>query len=160
VRTCRLALGILVIALAMACGVSEGDFISGADHDPCESNIPVCQQTAGCAMGESKYIEGDFPGYTNFVVITPADATIVIKIFFKTREQPGVDTEIIWYEPGCNESYNYESGGEDIFAVAAGADGVFTKEQKIKIAGDHLIEIYSDALTHYFVRVELQIPHN
>jgi len=159
VRTCRLALGILVIALAMACGVSEGDFISGADHDPCESNIPVCQQTAGCAMGESKYIEGDFPGYTNFVVTTPADTTIVVKLFFKTRVHPGEDTEIIWYEPGCHDSYDYESEGKDIFSEAGG-DRVFAKEQKVRRDGDHLIEIFSDARTHYFIRVELQTPLN
>ena len=142
-----------------ACGVDEGDFIAGAKFDPCESNIPICQYTAGCAMGESKYIEGDFPGYVNFLVTTPADTTVVVKLFFKTRDHPGEDTEIIWYEPGCNDSYEYRSDGDDIFSIAGG-DRVFAREQKLRQKGDHWIEIFSDARTHYFVRVDLKTPLN
>ena len=155
----RLGLALLLAALSVACGVSEGDFIAGADYDPCESNIPICRQTAGCAMGENKYIEGDFPGYANFLVTTPADTTIVVKLFFKTRQHPGEDTEIIWYEPGCFDSFNYESKGDDIFAKAGG-DRVFAQEHMVQREGDHLIEIFCDARTHYFARVELKTPMN
>ncbi|MBW1810825.1 MAG: hypothetical protein JRJ87_21720 [Deltaproteobacteria bacterium] len=155
----RIAIGILFIGVLTGCGVSEGDFIAGADYDPCQSNIPICQQTAGCAMGENKYTSGDFPGYVNFLVTTPADTTIIVKLFFKTREHPGEDTEIIWYEPGCHDSYSYESQGKDIFAIAGG-DRVFAQEQMVRREGDHLIEVYSDSLTEYFVRVELETPMN
>lgn len=145
--------------LAVGCGIDEGAFIQGADFDPCLSNLPVCQQTAGCALGENKYTEGDFPGYRNFVVTTPADTTVVVKIFFKTRVHPGQDTEIIWYEPGCHDSYVYRSEGDDIFALAGGSR-VFSQEKKVRRAGDHLVEIFSDAYTHYFLRVELITPMN
>jgi hypothetical protein len=141
-----------------ACGVSEGDFIAGADLDPCLSNIPACNNSAGCTMGESKYIEGDFPGYRNFIVTTPADTTITVKLFLKNRKHPGEDTEIVWWEPGCHDSYVYESLGDDIFSVA-GRDQVFTQSKKVKRAGDHLVEIYSDAICHFFVRVAIETPN-
>lgn len=131
------------------------DFIAGAEHDPCMANAPVCQTTAGCVMDETKYIEGYFPGFTNFIVTTSADATIVVKLFFETRKHPGEDTEINWYEPGCHESYTYESMGADVFAIA-GEGRVFEQEQTVLQEGPHLVDIYSDANTHYYLRVELQ----
>jgi hypothetical protein len=155
----RLILAAGLIVLLGACGVSESDFISGADHDPCMANVPVCQTTAGCTMGENKYIEGNFPGFVNFVVTTPADTTIVVKMFFKTRIHPGEDTEINWYEPGCHDSYTYESMGADIFAIAGG-DRVFSQKQRVRMSGDHQIDVYCDATTHYFIRVEVQTPMN
>jgi len=150
---------ILSLGPLFACGVQEGDFIAGAESDPCMANVPVCQTTAGCNLDESHYIEGDFPGYRNFVVSTPADTTIVVRIFFKTRKHPGEDTEIIWYEPGCHVSYNYESKGQDIFQMA-GTDRIFTQEKKVRQAGDHLVEIFSDATCHFFARVDIQTPMN
>jgi hypothetical protein len=146
----------LLLALC-ACGVSEADFISGADSDPCMANVPVCQTTAGCTLAESKYMEGDFPGFRSFIVTTPADTTVVVRLFFKTRVHPGEDTQIIWYEPGCHDSYTYESQGEDIFAKAGG-DREFDQEMKVRMSGDHLVEIYSDATTHFFCRVDVQTP--
>ncbi len=153
----RLLVGCSALMLLCACGVSEGDFIADADPDPCESNVSICQTSAGCIMGESKYLEGDFPGFRSFVVTTPADTGIKVKLFFKSLVHPGEDTEIIWYEPGCADSFTWESMGADIFSKA-GADRVFSQEHEVRMAGDHLIEIYSDATTHYFVRVELDTP--
>jgi hypothetical protein len=149
----------LIMGLLCGCGVSESDFIAGADHDPCMANVPVCQTGAGCTMGETKYIEGNFPGFVNFVVTTPADTKIVVKIFFKTRKHPGEDTTIDWYEPGCHDSYTYESMGADVFAIAGG-DRVFSQGQKVRMSGDHLVEVYCDATTHYFIRVGVQTPMN
>jgi hypothetical protein len=129
------------------------DFIDGAQHDPCMANAPVCQTTAGCVMDETKYIEGHFPGFINFIVNTTANATIVVRIFFETRGHPGEDTEIIWYEPGCSEAYSYESAGVDIFEIA-GEDRVFEQEQTVLQEGSHLVDVYSDSTTHYYLRVE------
>jgi hypothetical protein len=131
------------------------DFISGAQLDPCQANTPVCQTTAGCTLDETEYIEGSFPGFVNFVVTTQAGATIVVKIFFETQLHPGENTEIIWYEPGCNESHTYESMGANIFLLA-GNDWVFEQEQQVQLEGPHLIDVYSDATTHYYLRVELR----
>jgi hypothetical protein len=157
VRIRDILIGFFVISNFIACGVSEGDFIAGADHDPCRINIPVCNQTAGCALGEWNYTEGDFPGFTNFIVTTPADTWIVVKLFFKDFKHPGDELEIVWYEPGCRDKYVYNLYNKDVYEMAGG-DRVFAQEKKVRQAGDHLIEIYSDATTHFFVRVELKTP--
>lgn len=158
-----LILALLALGLSTACGVSEADFIAGADHDPCQANIGVCQTTAGCTMGEYKYIEaggdGDRIGFRSFVVDTPADTTLVVKMFFKTREHPGEDTNITWYEVGCHDSYEYESMGKDIFSLA-GNDRIFSQGMLLRQSGPHLVELDSDAVAHVFIRVELQTPMN
>lgn len=164
----RLMLLFLSALLALSCGYGEGsdtceedveaclnDFIAGAEQDACMDNVPLCQTTAGCSMDDTKYVEGNFPGFVNFAVTTSADATIVVRLFLKTQGHPGENTEINWYEPGCSESYTYESMGADVFAVA-GADRVFEQEQQVSQEGLHLVEIYSDATTNYYLRVELQ----
>jgi len=157
-RRCGTVSAQLVALLAVAgCGVSEADFVGDAEFEACLANVPICQVTAGCTLGESQYIEGTFPGFRSFIVATPADATIVVKLFFKTRRHPGEETEIIWYEPGCADSYAYESAGADIFDKAGG-DRVFTQEKRVRRSGDHLVEIFSDAYTHYFARVEVRTP--
>jgi hypothetical protein len=133
-------------------------FVAGAEYDPCEATVGVCQTAAGCNMGETKYLKGAFPGFTSFVVKTMvADTSLAVRIFFRTRKHPGEDTEITWFEPGCNDFYRYESFGEDIFAEA-GADQVLVKEQKLRQTGNHLIEIYCDATAEYYLRVELHEP--
>lgn len=154
------SLGVLLLAAGAGagCGVQAGDFIKGADHDPCQANIPVCQTTAGCAMNEATYLEGDFPGLQTFVVSTPADTDVEVRIFFDTRRHPGEDTEIRWYEPGCANYYVWESQGIDLFSKA-GSDRVFSQTRKVRMDGDHLIEIYSDATCHYYMRVEFTHPN-
>ena len=148
---------VLGFCTVCGCGYDEADFISGARRDPCNANTPVCNGTAGCSMGEWNYIEGDFPGFINFLVTTPADTTIVVKLFFKDRKHPGEELEIIWYEPGCRQRYVYSSYLEDIFKIAGG-DSVLAESKLVREPGDHLIEIYCDAWTHFFVRVELITP--
>ncbi len=155
----RVFYSIVGLLLISACGLDEGDFIAGADEVSCQENIPVCETTAGCLMGESTYIEGDLPGTISFVVTTPANTTIVVKLFFETEINPGENTTIIWYEPGCGGNIqSYQSGGvDDIFSMAGG-DRVFSQEKTVSQAGDHLIEIVSDAYVHYFARVDLITP--
>ncbi|NOZ86990.1 MAG: hypothetical protein GXP49_12150 [Deltaproteobacteria bacterium] len=146
------------MALFPGCTRPEAEFIAGADYDVCLANIPICRGTAGCTLTEYKYLEGDFPGFRNFIVTSPADTKIKIKIFFKTREHPGQDTTITWYEPGCTDSHKYESNGADLF-LKAGGDRIFAVEEKMRRSGDHLVEIDSDAHTHYFLRIELITPN-
>ena len=130
------------------------DFVQGTDYDPCTAIVPVCQTTAGCTLGDQKHTRGSFPGYASFVVVTPADAVIVVRLFFENQSHPGEDTQITWYEPGCNDSYDYQSQGADILSQVD-ADGVFSREQAVRMSGDHLVEIYSDSTADYHLRVEV-----
>ena len=58
-----------------------------------------------------------------------------------------------------NDSYTYESYGRDIFELA-GSDLVFEQERRVRRAGDHLVEVYCDAIAEYYARVEVQTPLN
>jgi hypothetical protein len=45
--------------------------------------------------------------------------------------------------------------GDDIFEIA-GEDRVFEQEQKVVQEGRHLIDIFSDAQTHHYIRVQIK----
>jgi hypothetical protein len=139
------------------CGGEASAFIQGAVLEPCVTNVPVCQQTAGCIMGEGKYIEGDFPGGFNFVVTTPQETEITVELLFSERKHPGEELIIIWYEVGCHESLKYSSLGKDIFQEA-GADLTLSQTKRVTRPGDHLVDVTSDAITHYYARVVITPP--
>ena len=147
--------------LLLLCGCNlglgaEDNFKGGLTRDRCDGTFPICQTTAGCTMGTGRYIEGAFPGARQFIVPAPEEAVIRVHIFFKSQMFNGIDTEILWYEPGCfDDVYRYASEGRDIFQEA-GNDKVFTQEQQVFLEGDHLVEVFSDAVAEYIIKVEVE----
>ncbi len=140
-----------------ACGLgAEDNFTRGLNRDRCEGTFPICQTTAGCVMGSTKYIEGAFPGTRQFVVPAPEEAVIRVQLFFKTQRAVGVDTEVLWHEPGCFDTYRWSSEGRDIFE-AAGASRVLEVSQQVLLEGDHLVEVYSDAVAEFALRVDVEV---
>ncbi|MCK6552942.1 hypothetical protein L6R52_44375, partial [Myxococcota bacterium] len=111
--------------------------------------------TAGCTLGVGKYVEGSFPGARQFIVPAPEEAIIKVKIFFREAVATGVDTEILWHEPGCFDTYQYASEGADIF-LDAGNDKIFERQRQVFLAGDHLVEVFSDAVADYLLSVEVE----
>lgn len=147
-------IGSLLLALG-GCGLgAEGNFTQGLSRDRCDGTFPVCQTTAGCTMGLGRYVEGRFPGERKFIVPAPEESLINVRIFFKTEIATGIDTEILWHEPGCFDTYQYLSEGRDIF-LEAGNDQVFEQSHQVFLDGDHLVEIFSDAIAEYIVAVEV-----
>lgn len=149
--------GGIVLLLGLAgCGFgAEGNFTLGLDLERCDGTFPVCQTTAGCTMGATRYLEGSFPGTREFIVSTPEDSVITVEIYFKTQRATGIDTEIRWYEPGCFDDYRYQSEGRDIF-LDAGPDRILSKSAQMYLPGDHLVEIVSDSLADYALRIDVQ----
>lgn len=147
----------LVLGLVGCGGGTPGNFTSGLDLDRCEDTFPVCTTTAGCVLTENDYIEGEFPGQRAIIVPAPAEAVIHIDIFFVEQRAAGVDTDIRWHEPGCFDTYRWTSGGQDIF-LDAGRDRVLTRSQQVFQDGDHLVEIFSDAIADYFIRARVDAP--
>jgi hypothetical protein len=134
---------------------SEAAFIGTAQLKTCDDEFPICSDSAGCKMVEEEnYLEGRFPGRRTFIVPTEGEAVIRVKIFWRERLGPGADTEIVWFEPACVDSYNYESQGADIFADS-NAQGIFVKEQRVFRAGDHMVKVSSDATAEYLLRTEV-----
>lgn len=152
--------GCLIISALFlgACGLgSEGTFTSGLTEDRCEDTFPICQTTAQCALGTGRYLEGSFPGSRQFIVSAPEEAIIRVMIFFRTQIATGQDTEILWREPGCFDTYQYRSEGRDIFREA-GNSRVFTQSQQVFLEGDHLVQVFSDAVADYLLKVEVEAP--
>ncbi len=147
----------LPLLLVMGCNFglgAEGNFKGGLSKDRCDGTFPICQTTAGCTMGTGRYIEGTFPGSRQFIVPAPEEALITVHVFFRSQIATGIDTEILWNEPGCFDTYQYLSEGRDIF-LEAGNDKVFSQSQQVFLEGDHLVEVFSDAVADYLIKVEV-----
>lgn len=137
---------------------SEAAFIDAAALNDCIDELPACNTTAGCKLVEEEsYIEGSFPGQRSFLVPTEGEAVIRVKIYWRSQLGPGSDTEITWFEPACVEDFRYESQGADVFRDS-NAQGIFVKEQRVFRAGEHLVQVRSDAVGDYLMRTEVLTP--
>ena len=123
----------------------------------CTGVNPVCKgKYAGCVMDDTKYLKGTFPGARKVMVKTTAGAwKIKVSLYLYYKRIPGTETEIGWYEPACSDMYRHQQSktGSDLF-TAAGSDNIFEIEHSVTKAGDHLVEIFSDATAAYLLRVE------
>jgi hypothetical protein len=148
--------GVLVVGGAAGCRFgNEANFVGPRVLDTCDLEVPVCNTTAGCKLvEEQRYLEGEFPGQRSWIVPTDGEATIRLSILWRTQLGPGADTEILWHEPACVDTYRFESQGRDVFADS-NAQGVFIKEQKVFREGEHLIELRSDATAEYVLRTDV-----
>ncbi|HEY1101635.1 MAG TPA: hypothetical protein VGF99_22035 [Myxococcota bacterium] len=148
--------GVVGVVGVSGCGFgSEAAFYGTRSLDTCDLELPVCNTTAGCKLTEEeRYIEGVFPGQRSLIVPTAGEATIRVSIYWRTQLGPGADTEIIWHEPACVDAVRYESQGADVFADS-NAQGIFVQERKVFRAGEHLIEVRSDATADYLLRTEV-----
>ena len=142
------------LALCGCLGGPEDLFTQGRAADACRATVPVCSTTAGCVLDAMNYTSGSFAqgGTRRLIVRTTSAATIEVDVFFATEGTPGTDTEIGWYEVGCSGRVSADSGGTDVFAEA-GPDRVWKRSQKVNTAGDHLVEVFSDAQADYLLRV-------
>lgn len=150
---------LLALAPQVACTFgAEAQFAIGATFDTCDNEIPVCNTTAACRLvEEDSYTDGEFPGFRQVIVPTGGEAVIRVKILWRTQLSPGADTEILWYEPACIDAYSWQSQGVDIFADL-GHDRIMVREERVYRAGDHLVEIRSDATGEYLLRTEVLTP--
>jgi hypothetical protein len=149
-------LGGAVALLGSSClFTSAGGFAGSRDENICDSTIPVCNTTGGCVLDEDHYLKGDFPGWRRFVVRTHGEATVTVLLYFDMPKSPGADTNIHVYEAGCVERFGFESAGRDIFREA-GPDQQFSWETKVYQEGDHLVDITSDAVSSFYLRVDVE----
>ncbi len=146
------------LLLLSACGPgSFANFTSGRTVERCEGTFPVCETTAGCVLGAGRYLEGRFPGQRQVIVPAPADSLIHLELFFTDQTAAGVDTEVRWHEPGCFETYRWSSEGRDIFLLA-GQNQVLSVFERVFEPGDHLVEVFSDSVSEYLLRVRVEAP--
>lgn len=156
------AWALLLISPMTGClpGTSEQAFVGTRNEVLCQGVYQQCKgKSAGCRLEEDEYIAGEFPGGRKVLVETPpGDWKVRVMLFLDPNIQPrspGTDTDIYWYEPGCADVYHFQLSRDrfagDLFEKA-GPDNVFDVEEKMIEAGDHLIEISSDARSRYLLR--------
>jgi len=148
---------LLPLALAVGCIDAQSAFIDGRTLDACTSTIPVCTTTADCLLDLTNYTQGSFnEGATRRLVVhTDEAATITVELYFTTEISPGIDTEVTFYESECLSSDDVTSGGDDIFQEA-GPGHIWQRSHQVVTAGDHLVEVFSDAQADYLLLVNIQ----
>lgn len=157
----RIAGSLAGLLLLTNCGADpEGRFTDGRELTECRAAVPVCTTVAGCVLDQTNYAQGSFTQGTSrrFVVRTEGPAIIEVQVLFTNQQSPGVDTRVTWNESGCDDRTTEASGGTDVFAEA-GADRVWTRRHQVTTAGDHLVELFSDAQANYLLGVNVLPGH-
>lgn len=157
----QLALTAGAALLVAACDpTSEEAFVRGRAHDPCEQTIPACEGGlfASCALDDSRYTDARFPGALRFLVRAEPFDRIEIGVYFAEVRDSGLETTFYWYEPGCSEVYSERTEGAVLLGEAEDEGSVW-REQQVFEAGDHLIEILSDAQARVVVIVNVHEPN-
>jgi hypothetical protein len=145
-----------ILFLALSACNNESFFTLGRDRTVCEDSIPTaCGSTARCVLDTSHYLDGNFPSGRRFIVRTTGEADLKFEIYLDDRHAPGTSLRLQVAEPSCNEKETYDSAGKDIFQDA-GADGILTMSMHTVRAGDHLVELSSDAYCSYVLRLSMQ----
>ena len=124
---------------------------------PCLQHIPACPSLyASCALNSTTYARERFPDASPFRFLVDAlpRESIEITIFFVEQQDAGLDTRILWYEPGCSDIYVYKSEGADLFAEAKDSNTISRKETVYE-GGDHLNEIFTDIQAEVDIAVDV-----
>ncbi|MBS2025356.1 MAG: hypothetical protein JST92_23390 [Deltaproteobacteria bacterium] len=148
---------LLAALFVCACSTAEDNFTKDRQPIACRESVPVCSTFASCILDDGLYTSGDFAqGASKRVIVrTTVPSDIQVDLFFSTEGSPGLDTEIAWYETGCSDRKSQSSGGTDIFSEA-GADRIWSRTQTVYEAGDHLVEVFSDAQAQYLLRITVK----
>ena len=144
----------LVLGLLAGCGGAEETFTDGRTLIECVGAVPVCSTSGGCVLDNQTYAHGAFQqgGTLRAIVRTTGSADVEVALYFRTEESAGTDTEVAWSEVGCRQRFSAQSDGRDVF-LEAGNDRVWKRKQRLTTAGDHLIEVFSDAQAEVLYKV-------
>ncbi len=144
-----------VLALAVLGCNEEATFTVGREREVCEGNVPTaCQVSGRCVLDGDHYLAGSFPEPRRFVVRTDGAAVLNCQLLLTNRKTPGTELRVRVAEPSCASMDEYDSAGQDLFRLA-GSDGIISVKLHVTKAGDHLVEVYSDAYSDYFLKVDL-----
>lgn len=156
-------LAISLTLLTSGCLSATDRFIDGRSAMLCEQSYYVCGVTAGCRLDTDHYLSGRFPGARRLLVQTEEDdASILLRLFLDEMVSPGSELVGQLYEPDC--SLDTVEGralivDADLFEEA-GEDRVIDLELEAASAGEHLLELYSDATVDYLLTIDFWDPES
>ncbi len=145
--------GAALLALS-GCPDSEDQFKAGRLLDPCNGSWPVCTTTAGCFVGNSYYLEGQFPGTRRFIVRTDGQASITVALFLKSQGAAGDSLRLEWNDASCGTKTVEEIDGKAFFKEVE-AEGTLRRTTNVYRGGDHLIEVSCDSTAEYLLKAEV-----
>lgn len=148
------ALAVLLPLLAGCGGNPSSNFIGKRVLDPCSSDFPVCTTFADCRLDESSFTQGTFPGSKKLIVTTTGPATITVSMLVTNPQAPGTSTQFTFFEPGCDALNVTDVKGGSFLAESQGDEG-FPISQTVSGAGEHLIQLESDATCSFLLKVDV-----
>lgn len=144
----------IALLLASGCGSPKDAFIAGRALDPCGGSWPVCNTVVGCPLAAGSYAAGSLPTTVGYLVQTSGPATVAVHIYIDQVTAAGSQTLLTWFETGCSSRFQTQVTGAD-FVGESQQQGDFVRSQELAGAGDHLIQLQSDATAHYLIKVDV-----
>lgn len=147
-----------VVALTLAgssCIDEKSQFIFGRVLDKCNTEWPVCDTIAGCLLGDSSYIEGNFPTNRKIAVQLFEPSTVTVSFFPQRVAGAGLETSINFFEDRCRSRVRVAVEGRTF--IGESEQSSFVKRSvDLSGVGDHLIEFTSDARMQYLMKIDVQ----
>jgi hypothetical protein len=138
-----------------ALGCSDNStFTLGRNQELCVTTVPTaCGIPARCVIDDTVYIQGTLPGSQAFIVRTDGEIMLNFHILLTDRLAPGTVLRLVANEPTCGQHSTYDSEGTNLFQLT-GEDGALPIPLEVHQAGDHLVELSSDAYCDYSLIVD------
>jgi len=140
------------------CRTAEEAFTGNRLPLLCDESYWICNTIASCVLDGDHFIEGVFPGARRVVLTTAEpERTVRIQLFLSELVSPGTELLIQLYAPDCTLDADRSRAylvDVDLFEEA-GENRTLVFELAASQAGEHLLEIYSDASLSYLMIAEV-----
>lgn len=150
-----LLLAACAVLWAAGCLTADEAFTGGRIQNLCAESLTICDGSAGCALDNDHYLEGNFPGTVRVIVNAKvAGGRLSVRLRLTEMRYPGTEMVVQAYEPGCGDLSEERLKDVDLFDLA-GDEGVLQFDLALKGAGDHLLEVFSDMSAGFLLTVEM-----
>jgi hypothetical protein len=146
--------GWLVALLLTGCGSVREDFLGSRIQDACGGEWPICSTTVGCILGDRSYVEGRFPGTNKVALKVFEPSEVTVSFLLSETAGAGVQTVVNFYETSCSSRVRTVITGRTFIGESEQV-GFVKRSAELSEAGDHLIEVESDARTKYVMKLDV-----
>lgn len=145
-----------ILLFASGCMSQQQVFTEGRVEDLCQGAVPVCQKQAGCVLDQQHFVRGSFPGDQKIVVHSDAaNGTLSVRILLTYEVYPGTELLIQAFDPDCGDAATVDQTNRDFFQEA-GDNRTLAFDMALPVAGDHLLQVYSDMTADYLLVADVK----
>jgi hypothetical protein len=157
-KTVTVSVLLVLAAIFMcSCETAEEAFVGDRLATLCDEAYWICGYPTGCVLDEDHYVEGAFPGIRRVAVdVKDPETELKIRLFLSKMESPGTELLVQVYETDCTLNTDIARAhliDVDLFEEA-GSDRMLSFDLTVLQAGEHLVEMYSDASVEYLFYIE------